>query len=332
MEIVTKNFRKVIQEADKYLRKKKYCCLFPGCNEKAIRSHAIQRASCIEALAENGVVYTMEQSFSSMMAMTAATDPLDVVEVGVNNASVFKGYCPAHDSQLFASAEVTNRGRNNAMAISLHLRAGSVEYCRKRQVADFCRKLSELTSVPEIRSLNLEIAERHERFLNIFKHKYLGSIFNLIFGCDVDAIEYFAIPFSRNFQVSCCGVFNETDALDSRIGFNFISYAEMSILVLTTFKVVKHYLDSFLARYDLPQKCEKLVNDIAFAKCEEPLISPQLWRSLSEDEKLEVRLSLRPPDVRAGATAPRVIRLTSSDYLTSLTDLPNFLIQAFARK
>ena len=120
-------------------------------------------------------------------------------------------------------------------------------------------------------------------------------------------------------QVSCCGCFNETDALDSSIGYNLISYADMSILVLTTFKVVKRYLDSFLARYKLPGNVERLVNDIAFLRCEEPLISPQLWRSLSEDEKLEVRLSLRHPAFRAGAIAPRVIRTTSSDFVTKLT-------------
>lgn len=333
MGTMDKNFRKVIQAADKYLRKKKYVCLFPGCKEKAIRSHAIPRASCIEALAENGVVYTMEQSFNSMMTMTAATDPPDVVEVGVNDASVFKGFCPAHDSQLFASAEATHRGRNRAMGISLHLRAVSLEYCRKRQVADFCRKFSELTSVPEMRSILQEDAERLDRFCSFFKKVYLGSIFNLIFGSDVDSIEYFCVPFSRNLQVSCCGCFSErVDAIDSTIGYNLISYADMSILVLTTFKVVNHYLDSFLAAYHLPENGERLVNDITFSKCEEPLISPQLWRSLSEDEKLEVRLSLRHSEVRAGATAPRVVRMTSSDFVTKLNDLSDFLIQAFARK
>ncbi len=81
MATVHKKFRKAIRAADKYLRNKKYVCLFPGCKEKAIRSHAIPGALCIEALAENGVVYTMEQSFNAMMTMTAVTDPIDVVTV-----------------------------------------------------------------------------------------------------------------------------------------------------------------------------------------------------------------------------------------------------------
>jgi hypothetical protein len=339
-----KNFRKVkeaafslverngIHAADKYLRKKKYVCLFPGCKEKAIRSHAIPRALLIEALAENGVVYTMEQSFNSMMTKTAPTDPPDVIEVGVNDASVFKGFCPAHDSWLFASAEVTHRGRNRAMAISLHLRAVSLEYCRQRQVADFQRKLAELTRIPEMRPILREYAETLDKHCALFKKVYLGSIFNLMSGSSVDSIVYFCVPFSRNLQVSCCGVFDETNDFDSAIGFNLISYADKSILVLTAFKVVKHYLDSFLARYDLRQKGEKLVNDIAFWKCEEPFISPQLWRSLSEEEKLEVRLSLRHPDFRAGAAAPSVIRLTSSDFVTKLAELPDFLLRAFVRK
>ena len=249
--------------------------------------------------------------------------------VGVNDASVFKGYCPAHDSQLFASAEVTNRGKNNAMGISLHLRAVSLEYCRKRQVVDFQRKFSELAGNAETWSTLQKDADALDTFCSCFKKVYLGSIFNLIFGSDVDSIEYICIPFSRNLQVSCCGTFNELDTFDSTIGFNLISFVGMSFLVLTTFKVVKHYLDSFLARYDFPHNAEKLVNDIAFVKCEEPLIAPQLWRSLSEDEKLAVRLSLRPPAVRAEATAPRIIRLTPNDFVRTVTEMPDFIIQAF---
>jgi hypothetical protein len=105
----------------------------------------------------------------------------------------------------------------------------------------------------------------------------------------------------------------------STISYNLISYADMSILVLTVFKAAKDHLDSFLANYSFPKDFEPLINDIAFAKCEEPLISARLWRSLSESNKMDVRLSLRNPEFRSGMKTPRVVRLKPGDMATQLT-------------
>ena len=309
-------YKRIIQKADKFSRNKKYLCLVPGCKKRAIQSHAIQKASLIEALADdNGMVYTLQQSFSPGMHMKAANDPLSVVETSVNKASTFNGFCPEHDSMLFAPAE-SNESRRRGMFISLHLRSLALEYCRKRRSGDFLRKVAELTN-DSILKKNLR---SYDIMASAFKKVYLGSIFNLMSGSDIDHIEYFCIPFSRNLQVSCCGCFNEkNDRFDSTIGFNLISYADMSILVLTIFKAVEHYLDNFLVTYDLPRNGERLINDIAFSRCEEPLISPKLWLSLNEKEKSEVRLSLRHPSVRERESAVRPVRLTLDDYLTRVT-------------
>jgi len=254
------------------------------------------------------------------MMKRTLTDPPEVVRVGINDASVFKGFCSEHDSRLFASAETKNQSRKNAMFISLHMRALSLEYCRKRRNVDFFRKAADLTPDSPMRAKLQEGAEQYSTFCSLFEKLYLGSIFNLIRGSDVDSVEYWCVPFSRNLQVSCCGCFNEKrDAFDSVIAFNMVSYADMSILALTIFKAVERYLDSFLAGYKFPRDTEALVNDIAFARCEEPLISPQLWESLSEDEKVKVRLSLRHPDLRTGEPTPRIIRITSSDMVKEIT-------------
>ena len=57
----------IIRKADKYARDKNYNCLLPGCTRRAIRSHAIPRPECFNALACNGVVYTQAQSFNYLM-------------------------------------------------------------------------------------------------------------------------------------------------------------------------------------------------------------------------------------------------------------------------
>jgi hypothetical protein len=311
-----KEIRRIIHEADRYVRWKKYRCLVPSCTQTAILSHAIQRASCAQALADRGVLYTLQQSFTSLLRKAAPTDPPEVVETGVKDAGVFRGFCATHDALLYRSAEITNPKKKHGMFISLHLRALSLEYCRKRRNIDFHRKFAELARNPEMRSRALKQAEFWEVICTFFEKTYLQAIFSFIGGLDIDKIEYLCLPFSRNLEVSCCGVFPENpQAPASNIAYNLISYADMSILVLTVFKVVEYYLTSFLARYPLPEGVERLVNDIAFSKGEEPLIAARLWRSLSEGEKLALRKSLLPPFLRTETSAPIIVKLRRGDFV-----------------
>lgn len=317
-----KSFRRAIQKADKYVRNKEYLCLLPGCKKKAIRSHGVPRAACAAALADAGILYTRRQSFNGIMRMITPNDPPDVIEVGVNEASVFKGYCSDHDMLLFRSAETTDRRRKNGMFIAQHLRALSLEYCRKREVIDFHKKMLEFTTNLRARAGLVRTITEGELIASSFHELYLGSLFNMIGGADIDKVDYWCIPFSKNLQVSCCGCFDRVPgAFDSVIAYNLVSYADMTVLVLTAYNAVKRYLDSFIEEYSLPQNVERLVNDIAFWHCEEPLIAVRLWRSLDDTQKLSIRNSLRHPHFRTEMAGPRIIKVDPSDLhgLRSLT-------------
>jgi tetratricopeptide (TPR) repeat protein len=307
-----KNLRAAIQRADRYARNKAYLCLVPGCTKPAILSHAIQRASIVEALTDNGVVYTQRQSFNPVMTMDSPAAPVDVVEVGVNEASVFRGFCAGHDLALFAAAEKTPLKK--WMYFPLHLRALSFEYCRRRRTADFFRKVSELMHGVEAGQVYGRLAEKWETLNALFRHQYIGSIF-----AGVDKVEYVWIPFIRNLQLACCGCFQQAETFDSVVAYNVISFANTSFVVFTIFKVVERYLDAFLANYNLPSEAERLVNELAFSKGEEPLIAPRLWRALSDDQKLEVRLSLRHPSLRVGTITPQIVKVTPDDLVTEFT-------------
>ena len=276
LNLMDNHTKTVLQQADKYARNKQYRCLVPGCTEKAICSHSVPRSLCQEALAEKGVVYSRPMGFNTLR-MTASTDPAPIVPVGAKLAGVFKGYCARHDASLFAAVETANCKRKRPMFIALHLRALSLEYCRKRQVFDYYSKIAEQTTDTEERAFTVGVAQQTETWLACFEKLYLGSLFNMITGSDVDSVDYFCLPFSRNLQVSCCGCFDATPgAFDSVIAYNLISYTDMTLMILTTFTAVKHHLDGYLAQFSLPKDCERLVNDIAFYQCEEPLIAPQL--------------------------------------------------------
>jgi hypothetical protein len=153
---ITPEIRGIIHSADRYAFRKEHQCLFPGCKRKAINGHAISRTSILEALAVKGVIYTQRYSFASMMRMTKLTEPIEVIEVGVNQANVFKGYCSHHDARLFAAADTVNPDKAGHLAISLLLRALSQELCRKRIAVDFGERFHELMkskSLPHARDM-----------------------------------------------------------------------------------------------------------------------------------------------------------------------------------
>src|SRR5262249_34437755 len=154
---------------------KKYRCLVPGCARTADRCHSIPRALCLEALAEEGVLYTQQQSFNSILAMESPFDAQSIVETGINKAGIFNGFCSKHDARLFAGAE-TKTFRRKWYFIALHCRALSLEYCRKRTTADFLSKLAALTVEPKLKEMQHASAHRFRLTCTLFRKTYLDNM------------------------------------------------------------------------------------------------------------------------------------------------------------
>lgn len=141
---ISKVRRRMIQKADKYVRKKEYTCMIPGCGRKAVKCHAIPRASLVAALAENGSLYTLNQSLTTLFQHLTPSHPLEIVKVGVNQASVFKGLCSSHDCTVFAPVERPEESEKEEIFKPLHLRSLLLEHSRKRKSFDFFDKLDNL--------------------------------------------------------------------------------------------------------------------------------------------------------------------------------------------
>jgi hypothetical protein len=313
---VDREFRSTIYAADKHARQKRYNCLFPGCTRKAIACHSIPRASLSEALAERGKLFTLRQSFNPIMKNIDPGEPMEIAEIGVNQARLFFGYCPQHDSK-FDSAEMI---RKHGVIPPFHFRAYSLEYCRKRRNADYFRKLAELTTGTTLGDYVRELSDSwHAQFLH-FGNSFLRMMkyVSMGFTSAVPKIESFGVPFNRNLELSCCGVFTASALThDSVVAYNLISFSDMSILYLTCDQPAKPYMDSYLKQCGA--NFQQLVNDVAFMKCEEPLIGARLWRSLNEAEKEQVGLALCHPSVRKLTSAPLVIKIEPKDHFHDVT-------------
>lgn len=78
--------------------KKKSKCMYKNCDRYSIGSHAVSKNYHIKQISENNVV------MSFMPKRIEDSKELILQEVGVNNASVFRGFCKEHDD-IFKSVD-----------------------------------------------------------------------------------------------------------------------------------------------------------------------------------------------------------------------------------
>lgn len=77
-------------------------CIYPGCIEKAIHSHSIQR-SYLSKLADS-TSHLIKLSFKPLFGEHSGIDVV-AERIGVSDASTFMGFCKNHDKELFKPIE-----------------------------------------------------------------------------------------------------------------------------------------------------------------------------------------------------------------------------------
>lgn len=90
------------------LRKVFRVCLHPEANDsicgKIIDAHSIQKKRQLESISENGKVFYWAKSLSLFNELKK-TGNIHPVLVGINQATIFNGFCSKHDSELFSQIE-----------------------------------------------------------------------------------------------------------------------------------------------------------------------------------------------------------------------------------
>lgn len=84
---------------------KKFCSvpevMKTECSKKIIKAHSVSKGSSLKAIAEDGHVYTTFKT-NHDFSVSKIVRPK---KVGINQASVFTGFCSNHDKQIFAPIE-----------------------------------------------------------------------------------------------------------------------------------------------------------------------------------------------------------------------------------
>lgn len=286
------------QKADKHVRNYRHRCLIPLCDRAAIRSHAIQRAAIENAFAIGGHVYTTNMSFLSALNKDASKER-EIKKVSSRKAGTFSGFCAEQDHQLFKTVEDPKESKRENMQIALYVRSVALEYSRKRDVAIFYERLLGLEENFENYAAVKELANKYRYTADWIFHRLLRPVLTRSLLDRLKKIDFLVIPFPGNLLVSCAGVFNVVKTHPkSIVAYNLISYPDMSFLSLTTRKSRSGFIDQFIQEYNDMKELERMVNDIAFLKGEEPLISPKLWNSFSSLKRKNLSRSLVHPEHR----------------------------------
>lgn len=94
------------------------------CSEGIIKAHTIQKRGGIAAIAEKGHVLTVKPTMKDLIESKGKPSPR---KIGINNASVFPGFCNKHDTALFKPIEGKSLCLNKETAFLLSYRAIAYE-------------------------------------------------------------------------------------------------------------------------------------------------------------------------------------------------------------
>lgn len=99
-----KQFQIKLKEHFQEISNKKRKCSHPNCNERAINSHTVSKASNLLKISFEKHIY----SISNPIFNINNNSLIDFKLIGINEASVYPLFCKKHDSDLFEPFENKN--------------------------------------------------------------------------------------------------------------------------------------------------------------------------------------------------------------------------------
>lgn len=103
------------------------------CSQQIIKAHTVPRSSSLKALAENGHVLGLKMSLEGIQRFKARSG---FEKIGINNASIFNGFCKKHDDEFFAPIEKHIFINSEEQCFFLAYRAFAREFYAKSSAVD----------------------------------------------------------------------------------------------------------------------------------------------------------------------------------------------------
>jgi len=135
------DFMKIWDSAVKDSQRKLRSCMVDGCNEIAIKSHALQKNGILKQISHKNHLY----QFSNVSAFqTSKKGPSELAKIGINDVYTFPGFCKRHDSSIFKSIEKPDFDIKSPKSINLFSYRALCQEIRRKEIAiDFAQKIIE---------------------------------------------------------------------------------------------------------------------------------------------------------------------------------------------
>lgn len=158
--------------------------LHKECSKRIIKAHTISKSNNLKEISINGHVYTFKKTLQELDKNNGV---FPVEKIGINNASIFYGFCSIHDKKLFSDIEnepIIFSDKQifllayRSIANELYLKLASLDYNKK--MLKHKSKIS--PSMPPLLDLNITMLEEGTktsiRDLEFIKQFYDYSLLN----------------------------------------------------------------------------------------------------------------------------------------------------------
>jgi len=316
--------KKAFGNAQKRSAAQTYDCLYPGCSERAIKSHSQQRRGALKAIAESDLVYAVQRNHYQHLKKLPNSPIL--VPTLTANASTFYGFCSMHDQLVFDPIEKGKlTGFNPESAFLMCLRAIAYECATKRRVKDWTvdivkelRPFADPTLVEHFEVL----VEAREIFLARDGDYYLRELFDALEEKNYDRIasDWKTVP--KNIGVSCCCCYSPL--LDTHDDYMKMNWGEPQPLITVNIvpqSAETHVVAAWLIEIEphctwigtelsQPAGLECFINKSAFEESEDTCVRPSLWESVEATERVRAELAMLPEYIRGPCVSPpRIVQL-----------------------
>ena len=288
------------------------------CSSKIINSHTVQKRGGLTAIAEGGHVLTVKPTLKGMIEAEGNPSPR---KIGINNASVFPGFCGKHDDALFKPIEGKSLSLTKDNAFLFSYRA--IAYERFAKEAQFrsisCQREADrgqpfwkqamIQAYVHATAAGIKIGMNDiDQWKKQFDDHLLSGV--------RDNFHFLAIRFNQILPIVACGAFHPEYDLQGkplqRLGRDSVDLEHMTLTV-TTFDMQTIMVFGWIANKDGPAKAladsyQRVSDDrkadalirLLFFQIDNLFIRPSWWSNLSNadqdtlNEMTRIGTTMRP--------------------------------------
>jgi hypothetical protein len=271
-------------------------CFKKECSEKAINSHSQSLSKALKRIAENGHLVSAKPRF--FIGRDKAVDAR-FQEIGVNHASTFKGFCSKHDHEYFKSVDIIDQQNITKETLAkLAFRTFAYEERTKEKMLCFYDYIIKNAASFHDVSYIEESADGIRNHLNVTRPYYLSKFITMFKSENYRQIHGTVFLLHKMIPLSCSTVIDPTminsndlsnwDLLKPlvQVFFCLVPQDRSTLAIFAYFKEAKVMFRKFIHEY-------RSLENIIFNHCEEILMSPSFYKSLTTKLKSRIMKGLR---------------------------------------